>query len=117
MSHVGYGGPGRGRTYLGNMGTKKRPRTFTTEQQPSYFLLARYAYLSHLHFTLSSTRPPLASRDLRSPIHIGLANAEVNASIHVYQSSQGGQPMWAEAPHGVLVRSQFRALYHPLEVP
>ena len=50
-------------------------------------------------------------------MHIGVAKAEANAPIDVYQSPQGGQPMWAEAPPECLGRSYFRAFYHLLELP
>ena len=43
------------------------------EQRPRYVLPARCVYLSHSHFNSSSTRAPPASRDLGSPIHVGVA--------------------------------------------
>ena len=43
--------------------------------------------------------------------------AEADAPINMYQSAQGRQPVWAEAPHQGLARLQFRALHHPTESP
>ena len=43
------------------------------EQRPSYFLPFRCAYVSHIHFHFTSTRAPPASRDLWSPMRVGVA--------------------------------------------
>ena len=46
----------------------------------------RCAYLSCLLVHSSSTRPPPASRDSRSPMRVGVVDAEENAPINMYQS-------------------------------
>ena len=41
--------------------------------------------------------------------------AQGDAHINMYDSPQGGQPVWAEARHQGLARSQFGASYYPPE--
>ena len=43
--------------------------------------------------------------------------AEADAPINMHQSHQRRQPVWAEAPHQGLAKSQFRAFYDPPESP
>ena len=66
--------------------TKKIAKTFIAEQRPSYFLAFLCAYPSHIHFHFTSTRAPPASRDLSSPIRIGVAKAKAKSPINAYPS-------------------------------
>ena len=66
------------------------------EQRPTYFLPSRFAYLSHIHFHLTSTRAPPVSRDLWSPHARRRGTAEADAPINVHRSP----PKCSDAPKG-----------------
>ena len=87
------------------------------EQRPTYFLLARCALPQPLPLQLLFHQGSSSFKGLVISNTRRCRTAEADAPINMYQSPQGRQPVWAEAPHQGLARLQFRAFYHPLELP
>ena len=69
------------------------------EQRPRYFLPARCALPQPLPLQLLFQWGSPSFKGLVIPHTRRCGTAEADAPINMYQSPQGRQPVWAEAPH------------------